>query len=75
MPEYTIEDKKTGKTETLVMSIAERDQYLKDNPDKQQIFTKANGFIPGVSLKPDGVFRDMLKEMKKAHPGSTINTY
>jgi len=75
MPQYTFEDKDTGHIETLVMTLSEREEYLKNNPNKQQIITKPNGFIAGVSAKPDNVFRDMLKEMKKANPGSTINDW
>lgn len=75
MPEYTFEDRKTGKQITLVMKIAERDQYLLDNPNKMQILTNPNGFIPGHGMKPDEGFRDILREIKKANPGSTIDTW
>jgi hypothetical protein len=57
------------------LSVAEREQYLKDNPNVHQIFIKANGFVAGNGGKPDGVFRDMLREIKKVNPGSTIDTF
>lgn len=75
MPTYTFEDKDTGETETVILTLSEREQYLKDNPNKRQLIVNSNGFIAGVSMKPDNVFRDMLKEMKKVNPGSTIDTF
>lgn len=75
MPEYTFEDTKTGKVETVVMTIAQREEYLKKNPHIMQLIIAPNGFIPGHGNKPDGVFRDMLREMKKRNPGSTIETW
>lgn len=75
MPNYTIENRKTGKQSDVTMSISDFDQYLIDHPEVFQVITSARGFIPGVKTKPDNVFNDMLKEMKKSHPGSTINTY
>lgn len=75
MPNYTVEDIDTGKQEIVTLSIADMDQYLKDNPQKRQIITNPRGFIPGLGMKPDGVFRDMLKEIKRANPGSTIDTW
>lgn len=75
MPTYTFEDRKTGKAETLVLTLAQREQYLKDNPDKCQIITSPNGFIAGHANKPDDGFRDMLREIKKANPGSTVDDW
>lgn len=75
MPEYSIEDLDTGVIETVVLTIAQRDLYLKENPRKQQIFTKSNGFVAGHANKPDEGFRDILREIKKVNPGSTIDTF
>ena len=75
MPTYTFRNKETGEEKTEVMSMSARDRYLEENPHIEQLIVSAAGFIPGVSMKPDGVFRDMLKEMKKASPGSTIETF
>lgn len=62
------------------MSISACDQYLKDNPDMEQMI---NGF-PGigyntVTKKPDDGFRDVLREIKKNNSKgftkSNINTF
>lgn len=74
MPEYTFEDTVTGEVIDVVLSLSEREQYLKDNPTKIQII-KPVGFIPGVGMKPDDGFRDILREIKKANKGSTIETF
>lgn len=73
---YTFEHKKTGEQKTITMSLSEHDEFLKDNPDWFQVILPS-GIVSGVGerAKPDGVFRDMLKEMKKANPGSTINDW
>lgn len=77
MPTYTFEHKKTGETKTEIMSISSRDQFLADNPDWIQLIVSAAGIVGGTGDrgKPDNVFNDMLKEMKKSNPGSTINTF
>ena len=76
MPEYTFENTVNGELVEITMSIAERAQYLVDNPQMQQIFIgKGNGFIAGIGHKPDEGFRDILREIKARHPGSNIDTF
>lgn len=71
---YTFENSKTKKVVDLIMSLAERDQYVIDNPHMIQII-KPSGFIGGVGNKPDEGFRDILREIKKAHPNGTVDTF
>lgn len=42
MPVYTFKNINTDEEFDLEMSIADREQYLKDNPDIQQILNKMN---------------------------------
>jgi hypothetical protein len=39
MPNYTFENKKTKKTVIVEMKIAELDDYIKNNPDMEQVLT------------------------------------
>jgi hypothetical protein len=79
MPNYSFRNIKDGTEHVSFMSISEKEKYLEENKDIVQIFTKAPGFGDPVSLgrkKPDNNFRDVLREIKKAHPkGGGINTF
>lgn len=74
MPTYQF--KRGKKTWKEFMSISELDQFLKDNPDVEQLVNGAP-MIGHTTLtkKPDSGFRDVLKEVKKKHRGSTVNTW
>ena len=83
MPSYTFT--KNGEEWTEFMSISEFTEYLKANPDVEQVLQPtplldpAGLSIKGVKNKPDGGFRDLLKDMKKTHSQglskSAINTF
>jgi len=77
MPSFVFKNKKTNEVFTKLMSFKDIDGYLKENPDLVQQLT-----APGIAdphsmgrIKPDDSFRDVLKEIKGKHRGSTINTY
>lgn len=76
MPQYTFEHKKTGEQKTEVLTLSQHEQFLKDNPDWFQVIAAA-GIVGGTGDrgKPDQGFRDILREIKKANPGSTINVF
>lgn len=82
MPVYTFKDLNTGNEFTTVMSMTEREEYLKANPNIQQQLISAPSLGDPIRMglkKPDNGFRDRLKEIKKAHSKgftrSTINTF
>lgn len=77
MPNYTFFNRKTGEEWTEFMSITERNEYLLANPDVDQ-YIAATPTISGMGnfghkKRPDEGFRDKLREIKKAHPRSTID--
>lgn len=72
---YTFEHKKSKKRTIVEMPMAKLDDYKKANPQLIQVLAGFAGFIPGVGAKPDDGFRDILREIKKAHPGGTVDTY
>lgn len=82
MPSYTFLNTESGEVFTTIMSIAEREDYLKANPHIQQQLISAPALGDSIRLglkKPDNGFRDRLKEIKKHHSRglsrSTINTF
>ena len=70
MPTYDFENKKTGEVFEKMMTIADKEQYLKDNPDIQQLLG-----MPKIVSGADGIrrtddnFRDILREIDKKHKG------
>lgn len=75
MPEYTFLNKKNKKEVKYEMKISELDQFKLDNPHLEQLITGFGGFIPGIGHKPDDGFRDILREIKKANPRGTVDTW
>ena len=80
MPNYSFRNIVDGSEFDLFMSISEKEKYVEDNKDTiVQVITKAPGLGDPVSLgmkKPDQGFRDVLREIKKAHPrGGGVNTF
>jgi hypothetical protein len=78
MPTYDFENSKTEERFTKLMSYADKLQYLEDNPDIKSIILSAPSVGDNTrsgSTKPDNGFRDVLKEVQKAHPINNINTF
>ena len=76
MPTYDFEDKKTGKVWTDMMSIAEKEEYLKKNKHIKQLVSKINissGVMGIGQMKTDGGWKDMLSRIGDAHQGSKVH--
>lgn len=77
MPVYTFKNNQTAEVETLTMKIAERDEYLEQNPHIEQLIVSAPAMLDahrlGITKVPSG-FNNLMKKVKKANRGSTINT-
>ena len=71
MPTYVFRRTSTGEEFEKFMTIAQRDEFVKDE-DIEQIPTLSN-FISGTGVKVDDGFKDMLGRIKKANYGSNIN--
>ena len=74
MPIYTFENKKTGKVYDDMMSIAEKEAFLKKNKHIEQKLTTINisSGVMGVNMKNDGGWKDTLAKIGEAHPGSPL---
>lgn len=70
MPQYTFENTETNETFDMSMSYDDMIQYLKDNPNVNQVF-KMNLVDPvgiGVSKPPSDFQRHVLGKIKAANP-------
>lgn len=78
MPTYNFIDKNTGEVIERVMKIAEREQFLEDNPNYESILLSPPLFGDPIRLgvrKPDQGFREVLQKAKAAHPKGDVNTF
>ncbi len=76
MPTYTFRNQETEEEFTTVMTISEREEFLKNNPHiKQCLATPAFADSARIGVrKIDRGFNDVLQKTKSAHLHSTINT-
>ena len=75
MPIYTFENTKTGKVFDDMMSIAEKESYLKKNKHIKQMLTTINisSGVRGMgNMKNDGGWKDNLSRIADAHPNSAL---
>ena len=76
MPTYSFRDKDTGVTFDKFMRIAERDEFLAQNPNLETAITGAPAFtgdhITAVK-KYDSGFKEVLQKIHERTPGSELN--
>ena len=74
MPIYTFENTKTGKVYDDMMSISEKESFLKKNKHIKQLLTTINisSGVVGVNMKNDGGWKDNLSRIAEAHPTSEL---
>tara|TARA_S200000501_G_scaffold16458_1_gene14775 strand:- start:471 stop:800 length:330 start_codon:yes stop_codon:yes gene_type:complete len=75
MPTYDFINTKTGEEWTDMMSIADKEAYLKKNKHIKQGIGQINiiGGVQGITHKTDGGWKDMLSRIGDAHPGSKVH--
>lgn len=76
MPIYSIQDIETLDEYEVSMKYSELDEYLEQNPNLKQIFTRFPGVVDSARIgvkKTDSSFRDVLSKAKSAHKHSTID--
>ena len=75
MPIYTFENTKTGKVYDDMMTIAEKETFLKKNKHIKQRLTSLNisSGVRGMGgMKNDGGWKDNLSRIAEAHPTSEL---
>jgi len=76
MPTYSFRDKNTGEVFDKAMRMAEREEYLNQNPHLESIITGAPAFtgdhISAVK-KYDTGFKEVLQRIHEKTPGSQLN--
>lgn len=75
MPTYNVRDKTTGKVTLREMRISEMEQMLRDDPNLDVVpaaVPYGDAWRMGVT-KPSQGFRDVLRDIKRRNPKSTID--
>lgn len=78
MPIYSMRNNQTQEEFEVTLKYSELENYLKENPHINQIFTKFPGTGDSVRLgirKPDDNFRDVLRNVRHHHKKDSINTF
>jgi len=80
MPTYSFRNKETLEEFDKVMKMSEREPYLEENPQIEQIHRKFPGTVDPMNAglgkaKPDAGFRDVLKNIKSHHKINNINDF
>ncbi len=76
MPVYSIQNTETLDEFEVSMKYSELTEYLGQNPQLKQIFTRFPGVVDPTRIgvrKTDNSFRDVLSKAKSAHLHSTID--
>lgn len=78
LPSYTFKNNETNETYDTVMTIADRESFLLDNPHITQLVGRPPSIGDSVRLglrKPDDGFRDVLRNVQHHHKKDNINTW
>jgi predicted nucleic acid-binding Zn ribbon protein len=73
MPTYDFYNTETGEEFSVMMKIAEREEFLKSNPHVQQVLG-ATATVGGVSITdkvPSG-FKEVLSKVAENHKSSSV---
>jgi len=74
MPNYSFKNKKTGREFEKSMSNAEREEFLKNNPDVEQTILRVNiadSVVIGVTKPPSDFQKYVLGKIKAKSPGAS----
>ena len=75
MPTYTFYDESAGIEWDEFLSIAERDKFLKKNPQITQVIKPVaivGDHVMGVGPKVDGGYTENMQRISAAHPSSAM---
>ena len=72
MPTYTFIDTQTGEQFDKLMKIAEREQFLKENPHIQSVITAPAITGDHVTIKKDTGFKEVLQKINERNPHNDL---
>jgi hypothetical protein len=78
MPIYSMRNNETQEEFEVNLKYIELEQYLIENPNINQIYTRFPATGDSIRLglrKPDDGFRDVLKNVQHHHKKDNINTW
>ena len=74
MPTYEFRNKETGEVTEHIMRIAEREQFILDNPHLEQTITSAPAFAGDhIIVRKDTGFKEVLQRIHEKTPGSQLD--
>ena len=72
MPQYTFFNIESGMEWDDIMSISEKEEFLKNNPKVTQVLNTMN-IVSGVGgIRNDAGWGEVLQKTAEAHPGSEL---
>lgn len=72
MPTYTFIDTNTGEKFDKFLKIADREQFLIDNPHIQSVITAPAITGDHVSIKKDTGFKEVLQKINERNPHNDL---
>ena len=72
MPTYTFKNKDTGEVFDKVMKIAEKPEYLKNNPNIEAVLTAPNFVGDHIIKKMDGGMKETLQKIADKNPNTPL---
>ena len=72
MPTYTFEIIETGEQYDEVMKIAEKDDYLKNNPKIKPVMSAPHFVGDHIVKKMDGGFKETLEKIAEKNPNTPL---
>ena len=72
MPTYTFKNKDTGEVFDKIMKIAEKPEYLENNPNIEAVLTAPNFVGDHIVKKMDGGMKETFSRIAEAHPNSPL---
>lgn len=73
MPTYTFIDTNTGEQFDKFLKIAEREQYLQDNPNIQSVITAPAIAGDHITIKKDSGFKEVLQKINERNPHNALS--
>jgi len=74
MPTYSFRNKDTGEIFDKMLKMAEREEYLTQNPQLESIITGAPAFAGDhITLKKDTGFKEVLQKIQERNPRNDLH--